>query len=118
MKRITILLILSVGLLAALACGVDATPTPSNGPGAQTPTATPTPFLTTPTPTPTNTPTPSVTKEWSLERIQVEGSTVTVDLRVFAGIDVKVTLDGRQPDEIIGPPPTLKHIFRNVASGE
>ncbi|MCZ6867419.1 MAG: DUF6174 domain-containing protein [Chloroflexi bacterium] len=118
MKRITILLILSVGLLAALACGVDATPTPSKGPGAQTPTATPTPFLTTPTPTPTNTPTPSVTKEWSLERIQVEGSTVTVDLRVFAGIDVKVTLDGRQPDEIIGPPPTLKHIFRNVASGE
>ena len=114
MKRITILLILSVGLLAALACGVDATPTPTKGPGAQTPTATPTPFPTTPTPTPT----PGVTKEWRLESIRVEGSTVTVDLWVFAGIDVKVTLDGRQPDEIIGPPPTLKHIFRNVASGE
>jgi hypothetical protein len=37
-------------------------------------------------PTPTSTPLP--TTEWRLEDMQVSGSTVTVSLPVFAGIDV------------------------------
>ena len=68
--------------------------------------------------TPTATPTPSVIQEWTLEGIRVEGSTVTVDLHVFAGIDVDVTLDGGPPDEVSGPFPVLRHVFKNVAPGQ
>ena len=112
MKQFIPLLVLSAVVLLAVACGVDETPTPTIEPGLQTPTSTPTPSPATPTPT------PSVTREWALKGINVEGSTVTVELQVFAGIDVQVTLDGRQPDEIAGPPPTLKHTFLNVAPGD
>ena len=85
------------------------------GPTA-TPTSTPLPTLSV-TDTPIPTPTPSVVREWSLLDIAVDGSTVTVELQVFAAIDVTVTLDGRPPDEMSTPAPVLGHVFKNVAPG-
>ena len=38
-------------------------------------------------------------------------------LHVYAGIDVKGTLDGRAPDEINAPFPTLEFVFHNVTPG-
>ena len=120
-----------VGVIFALvlvtACtGATATPASTNTPTATppatvtpTPTASPITTLTpTPSPTATRTPTPSVPREWRVEGIQVEGSTVTVLLHVFAGIDVQATLDGRNPDEVNAPIPTLEFVFRNVAVGK
>ena len=37
----------------------------------------------------------------------MDGSTVTVILRVFAGIDVRVTLGGRTPDQVNTSVPIL-----------
>ena len=77
-----------------------------------------------PSPTPTLTPaamstlTPLPIKEWNLERIQVDSSTVTVLLRVYAGIDVRVTLDGRGPDQVTPHSPLLEFAFQNVAVGK
>ena len=48
----------------------------------------------------------------------MDGSTVTVLLRVYAGIDVRVTLDGRGPDRVNTPPPILEYVFQDVASGK
>ena len=73
---------------------------------------------TTPTPAPNATPTPSVTREWDLEGVQVDGSTVSVRLRVFAGIDVRVTLDGKDPDQVNPPSPFLEFLFQSVAPGK
>ena len=67
---------------------------------------------------PTPKPTPLPIKEWNLEGIQVDGSTVTVVLRVYAGIDVRVTLDVRDPDQVKGPPPILEYVFQNVTPGK
>ena len=51
----------------------------------------------------------------------MDGSTVTVQLRVYVGISVEVSLDGRRPDERIfpssGPLVSLAFVFRNVAAG-
>ncbi len=47
----------------------------------------------------------------------MDGSTVTVVLRVYAGIDVDVTLDGGQPDRVTPPPPFLEFVFEDVTSG-
>ena len=47
----------------------------------------------------------------------MDGSTVTVMLRVYAGIDVKVTLDGMGPDQVNAPSPLLEFVFQNVAIG-
>ena len=66
----------------------------------------------------TATPTPFPSKEWALEDIRVNGSTVTVLVRVYAGIDVRVTLDGREPDRMDAPLPILEFVFQNVAPGE
>ena len=71
-----------------------------------------------PPPTPTASPTASVTREWNLEGIQVDGSTVTVLLYVFAGIDVRVTLDGRIYDQFNSPVPILEFVFENVDPGK
>ena len=92
MKRFILVLVLSVGLLAAAACGATAQPEP-------TPTATP-------------------MKEWNLEGIQVQNSTVTVSVRVFAGIDVWATLDGRRADEVAPTLPTIDYVFLNVTPGK
>ena len=69
------------------------------------------------TPEATSTPTPLPVKEWDLEDIEVDGSTVTVLLYVFAGIDVWVTLDGDRADEVRPTMPTIEYVFRNVTSG-
>ena len=70
------------------------------------------------TPTPTPTPTSSPVKEWNLEGIHVDGSTVTVQLHVFAGIDVWATLDGRDADQLNAPVPILEFVFTDVAPGK
>ena len=75
--RLLIMVVTSVAAVALAACG-----------GSATPTVTPAPTV-----TPTATATPSPTQEWALEDVRVDGSTVTVTLNVFAGIDVGVTLD-------------------------
>ena len=49
--------------------------------------------------TPTPSPTPKPAKEWNLEGVLVDGFTGEVLLRVYAGIDVRVTLDGMGPDQ-------------------
>ena len=49
--------------------------------------------------------------------MRIDGAKVTVDLHVFAGIDVDVTLDAKLPDLISGPVPVLTHVFTNVAPG-
>ncbi|MCH7705747.1 MAG: hypothetical protein IIB33_01720 [Chloroflexi bacterium] len=87
------LMAISVGLLAGAACAGEAVPTP------------------------TATATPSVVQEWELEGVQTFGTTVTVSLRVFAGIDVQVTLDGRQADEVRPALPTIEYIFNDVGAG-
>ena len=47
----------------------------------------------------------------------MDGSTVTVILRVFVGIDVRVTLDGRNPDRVNTAVPILGFVFQNVPTG-
>ena len=89
MKRLILLLVLLFGLLVAAACGRAVDPTP---------TATP-------------------MKEWNLEEVQVDDATVTVSVRVFAGIDVWATLDGNRSDEVEPNPPTIKYVFRDVTPG-
>lgn len=69
-------------------------------------------------PPPTPTPTPSVTREWNLDDIQVEGSTVTVVLHVFSSIDVQVTLDGRSSDRLNSATSNLEFVFTDVAPGK
>ena len=70
------------------------------------------------TATPTPSPTPSPVKEWNLEGIQVDGTTITVSLHVFAGIDVQATLDGKAADEVRPTIPTIEYVFLNVAPGQ
>ena len=94
--------LIGLTLALAVACGDEATTTPS-------PTATVSPAAT---------PTPSPVKEWAIDGVHVDGSTVTVLLHVFAGIDVRVTLDGRVPDQINAPIPILEHVFQDVAPGQ
>lgn len=96
MKGSVALLVLLVGLLLAAAC---ITPAP------------------TPTTTPVPSPTPSPVKEWALDEVLVDGSTVTAILRVFAGIDVTAALDGRRPDEVRPVLPNIEYFFRNVTPG-
>jgi len=91
-KKVIVFSLLATLLVATMACG---------GGGGQA------------TPTPTATP----IKEWNLEGIQVDGSTVTVSVRVFAGIDVWATLDGKRSDEVTPTPPTIKYVFHNVTPG-
>ena len=47
----------------------------------------------------------------------MDGSTVTVLLRVFVGIDVRVTLDGRDPEQVNTPVPILEFVFLDVRAG-
>ena len=47
----------------------------------------------------------------------MDGSTVTVLLYVFAGIDVRVTLDGGNPDQINTDVPILEFVFENMPAG-
>ena len=47
----------------------------------------------------------------------MDGSTVKVQLHVFAGIDVQVTLDGKDPEQVNALIPKLEFVFENVAAG-
>lgn len=47
----------------------------------------------------------------------MDGSIVTVPLRVFAGVDVRVTLDGRSPDQVNTVVPILEFVFEDVPVG-
>ena len=47
----------------------------------------------------------------------MDGSIVTVLLRIYAGIDVDVNLDGGEPDQVIARIPILEFVFQNVTSG-
>ncbi len=58
-----------------------------------------------------------MTQEWELENIQTFGPTVTVSLHMFSGVDVQVTLDGRQADEVRPALPTVEYIFNDVSAG-
>ena len=95
MTGILLIVLMATALVSFAACGGAAEP------------------ASTPTPTPTATP----MKEWNLEGIQVDASTVTVSVRVFAGIDVWATLDGTRSDEVTPTPPTIKFVFHNVTPG-
>ena len=64
------------------------------------------------------TPTPMPIREWDLEGVHVDGSRVTVLLRVYAGTDVGVTLDGRDHDELKADVPFLEFVFQGVADGK
>ena len=43
---------------------------------------------------------------------------MVVELRVFAGIDVRVTLNGQEPDEVLSKDGILMHVFKAVAPGK
>ena len=58
-------------------------------------------------------------REWELQEIAVDGDTVTVSLRVYAGIDVRVTIAGAPPSRVdVANMPILGFVFENVAAGE
>lgn len=59
-------------------------------------------------------PTPEPTREWSLRSIAVDGDTVTISLSVFAGIAVRVTLDGNRPSRVDDAIPTMNFVFEDV----
>ena len=48
----------------------------------------------------------------------MDGSTITVLLHVFAGIDVQATLDGRNPDQVNTLIPSLEFVFQDVIPGQ
>ena len=99
-------------LLSAAACGSAATP--GSSPPTQLPEPTE-PATSTSQPSPSQTPRPI--REWELIGSQIQGSTVTVSLRLFSGIDVKVTLDGLAPDEVNLLAANLSYVFNGVAAG-
>lgn len=77
------------------------------------------------TPVPTTTdvpmvsvPTPMTVQEWKLEGVKVDGNTVTVLVRAYAGIDVDVTLSGASPNRANTSNQVLEFIFDGVATGE
>ena len=101
-------------ILGVAACSGAATP----GQPASTQLPQPTePATPTSVPSPSPTPTPGPASEWELVGSQTEGSTVTVLLRVFSGIDVKVTLDGVAPNEVNSSAPNVSYVFQSVAAG-
>ena len=67
-----------------------------------------------PTPPP---PTPTLHREWAVLETGVDGGTVTVDLHVYAAVDVKVALAGRKPDLVGWNEATLRHVFNGVPPG-
>ncbi|MFQ6028686.1 MAG: DUF6174 domain-containing protein [Dehalococcoidia bacterium] len=123
MKSLALLLALTLAALLVVACGTAA-PTTSAPPT----TVVPTPNVVVdelPTPGPTaaptaplvTLPTPAPHQQWEVQEVSVDGSTVTVGLHVFAGVDVDVVLDGEAPETISGAGPILEHIFTDVAPG-
>ncbi len=71
-----------------------------------------------PTPSPTfPSPTPTLHREWSVLETTVEGKTVTVDLHMYAAVDVRVALGGRKPELVEWSGGSLRHVFREVPAG-
>jgi hypothetical protein len=62
-------------------------------------------------------PTPMPTREWDIEDVSVDGSTVTVSVRVYSTANYTVVIDGIESDETVLAPPLMHHVFKNVASG-
>ena len=132
-KPSILMFILSAITALSLACGPSAAPTPVapiSGTVPPIPTTSPTPApppattgrpAATPIPAtsegPASTPTPAAPAEWELQNIDVAGSTVRVILRVFAGVDVRVTLDGAPAQLVSGPPPVFEDVFTGLAPG-
>ena len=118
--------ITGVLLVLAIACGSSATaPTATTGPQIPIPTSTATsvPQISTRSHTATAVPqspppTPIAVREWELQKIAVNGNTVTVTLHVFAGIDVDVTLGGAGPSRVDASIPVLAFVFEDVPAGE
>ena len=114
-RWIVMLIVLAVVLVG---CGVGGTPTASApGPRTTVPTETPTrPPTASATSGPTGaakpTPTPGLEKELELRGTSVDGEAVSVTLDVFAGIDVRVTLDG-----VMAAAPQLVFTFVDVGPG-
>lgn len=60
---------------------------------------------------------PVPVQEWTLEDVDVTGSTVTVTLRVSSGIDVEVTPNGSSPSHTGDSAPILESVFSGVPAG-
>ena len=62
-------------------------------------------------------PTPTLHREWYVREIIVNGGTVTVYLHMYAAVDVRVGLGGREPDQVDWADGTLQHVFHDVPAG-
>ena len=62
-------------------------------------------------------PTPSLAKEWDLEKVRVDSSTVSVELHVVEGAEVSVTIDGRDADNGRSTLPSVEYVFEDTAPG-
>ena len=104
---------LLISLAISLAAGIDRTwalpePAPPHSAPAVALTASPTTTRSTVTPAPT----PTLHREWETMAATVDGSTVTVDLRFYAGVDVQVAREEADPDEIAwSGDGVLRHTF-------
>lgn len=110
------MLALLATLLAACVETTESPPEPALPQPAPTAALTVSPTATRPTVTPA--PTPTLHREWEILAVTADGSTVIVDLRLYAGVDVSVVLDGADPDEISwSNDGVLRHMFRAVKPG-
>jgi hypothetical protein len=66
---------------------------------------------------PSDEPTPMPVREWDIEDVSVDGSTVTVIVRLYVSIVPTVVIDGIQPDQVIDEIPLKHYVFENVTSG-
>jgi hypothetical protein len=57
-------------------------------------------------------------REWDIEDIVADGSTVTVSLHVFAGIDVGVTMNGNEATRVEAALPVINFVFEGVPVGK
>lgn len=98
------------GLVVALAVACSANTAGTTAVPTRVPTAVAVPQPATPTPMPH--------REWDIEDIVVDGETVTVSLHVFAGIDVGVTINEKEPTRVEAAIPVINFVFEDVPIGE
>lgn len=101
--------VLAATVVSASACNISVTTTPSRQTAISTLEA-----IETAVRTYTNLP----IREWNLKDIRADGSTVTVQLRMYAAIDVRVTLEGKRADQVTFAAPNLSFEFRGVPPGK
>ena len=104
MMRKILFAVAGLAIALAVACSGDTT-----GPTIS-PTAIPAPKVETPTPRPA--------KEWTLESVSVDESTVTVSLFYHSIASVSVTLDGASETRRDNKTSVLGFIFEDVAPGD